>query len=191
MCIHYNNPKIDRLLCAWNGSPAPHPLELLQQAAKLSVKFQDPIFAKLDRPSDTPSIKLSQAATVPIVDRNAGITVIAISLRPTAEQRRQPGPQHRSVHPALPAACRRRLILTGHLRRSSTRAILPARSFSFGNSPSKYRAMDPDTGTRQAAGTRNLKPMSNSYCSGLNWSCWPNRCPKSPARSRRAKVVLQ
>jgi len=36
---HYNNPKVDRLLCARNGFPAPHPLELLQQAAKLSEEL--------------------------------------------------------------------------------------------------------------------------------------------------------
>jgi hypothetical protein len=77
---HYNNPKVDRLPRAGNGSPSPHPLELFQQAAKLTVKYPDPIFAKLDSPSDTPSIKFSQAATAPIVARNAGITVVAMPM---------------------------------------------------------------------------------------------------------------
>jgi hypothetical protein len=35
--------------------------------------------AKLDSPSETPSIKPSHAAATPIVARNAGITVVAIS----------------------------------------------------------------------------------------------------------------
>jgi hypothetical protein len=35
--------------------------------------------AKLDNPSDTPSIKPSHAAAPPIVAKNAGITVVAIS----------------------------------------------------------------------------------------------------------------
>ena len=57
------------VLLAWQDDPERFP----------GAESTEAILAKLDNPSETPSINPSHAALAPIVARNAGITDVAIS----------------------------------------------------------------------------------------------------------------